>query len=414
MIASSSHQKSGRRINELLRIQCFTEYNLESTNDSIKYIYPVYGASDPDGKAGRYTAGDVDEPYNMTGRMDDGKLGDIMIESTESQFATEFMTVTATAGEVKLKEVEPFKSLGYIDGHSKFIEDGKVVAMQSGEGHKAIWLVADPKYSVEATADGFKLTGATGTVEFTGAYDSEKDLAGKYLGEVELVMKDYHFNPRPVSLGVTWTQLTELTLSTSFGISAEEMLMDSAAQEIKKTLDFQTIKYANAAQMANGIETVEFDAEKAASTKDSYYHTAQLIGQAIDRVQDNIYNKIMRGGVTAIVGGPKAITYLKLSEGWKDTGRQPAIGAYKVGELNGIPCYKVPANVIADNELLTTWKNEAAEGDVSIAIGTLLPMFSTGALQRKNLYKEGAIARYEDMKALQPGYLGRIKIDNIR
>ena len=50
-------------------------------------------------------------------------------------------------------------------------------------------------------------------------------------------MRSYQFQPRVVSLGVTWTQLAELTLDTSFGVSAEEMMLDSAAQEIKKTLD---------------------------------------------------------------------------------------------------------------------------------------------------------------------------------
>lgn len=79
-----------------------------------------------------------------------------------------------------------------------------------------------------------------------------------------------------------------------------------------------------------------------------------------------------------------------------------------------IPVFKAPSTVIDDAELLTTWKNDAAEGDVAIAIGTLLPFYSTGALQRKNLYKEGAVARYEDIKALQPGYLGRVKINNMR
>ena len=274
------------------------------------------------------------------GRFDTGAIDDIMIESTESQFATEYATVDAAGGVVDLTAVEPFKSMGYIDGYSKFIDsNGNIVAMQAGQGHVDKWLVADTALSVEKTANGYTLTGGAGDYKFTAAYDSEKDLAGQYLGEVELVMKDYHFNPRPVALGVTWTQLTELTLSTSFGISAEEMLMDSAAQEIKKTLDFQAIKYANAMQKTNGYQTVTFEAEAPGAagitTKDSYWHTAQIIGQAIDRVQDTIYNKIKRGGVTAIVGGPKAITYLKLNTNWKDTGRQPAIGAYKAGELDG-------------------------------------------------------------------------------
>jgi len=79
-----------------------------------------------------------------------------------------------------------------------------------------------------------------------------------------------------------------------------------------------------------------------------------------------------------------------------------------------IPVFKVPSGIIPKNQLVTTWKNENAEGDVCIAIGTLVPFLSTGALQRKNLYKEAAIARYEDTQALRPEYLGRIQINNIR
>lgn len=79
-----------------------------------------------------------------------------------------------------------------------------------------------------------------------------------------------------------------------------------------------------------------------------------------------------------------------------------------------IPVYKVPSAIIPNNELLTTWKNENNEGDVCMAIGTLVPFYSTGVLQRKLFYKEAGIQRLEDSKVLQPGYLGRIKIENIR
>lgn len=79
-----------------------------------------------------------------------------------------------------------------------------------------------------------------------------------------------------------------------------------------------------------------------------------------------------------------------------------------------IPVFKVPANVIADNELVTTWKNSSNENDVAMAIGTLVPFFSTGAIQRKNFYKEAGIARYEDTRILQPNYFGRIKIEHLR
>ena len=244
-----------------------------------------------------------------------------------------------------------------------------------------------------------------------------------HLGECELQMKTYYFNPRRISMGVTWTDMTELYLDLSFGVSAEDTLIDSVGQEIKKALDFQAVEYANRVQkVRSGNQLVQFDAEAGqldaeggkVAIKDSYWHTAQTFTQALGHVSDEMLNIFNRGGVTSIVGGPRACRYLELIEGYSTKGAQPPIGGHQVGELNGIPVFKVPSKVIADDELLTTWKNEQAEGDVSIAIGTLVPFASTGKLPRKNFYFEQGIARYEDMQALQPRYLGRVLIKNIR
>ena len=236
-----------------------------------------------------------------------------------------------------------------------------------------------------------------------------------HLGECELQMKTYYFNPRRISMGVTWTDMTELYLDLSFGVSAEDTLIDSVGQEIKKALDFQAVEYANKVQkVRSGNPLVKFDATAGDTFKDSYWHTAQTFTQALGHVSDEMLNIFNRGGVTAIVGGPKACRYLELIEGYSTKGAQSPIGGHQVGELNGVPVFKVPSSVIADNELLTTWKNEQAEGDVSIAIGTLVPFASTGKLPRKNFYFEQGIARYEDTQALQPRYLGRVLIENIR
>jgi len=228
-------------------------------------------------------------------------------------------------------------------------------------------------------------------------------------------MTDYQFRPRPLSLGVTWTKLTELVLDTSFGVSAEEMLLDAAGQEIKKALDFRAVKFAyqNAVQKASA-NYVAFNAEAGGATDDSYFHTAQLINQPISRIGDIQLNSINRGGVSRIVGGPAAVTYLKLYKGFTTKGAQPAIGGHQVGEVDGIPVFKVPSSIVPDNELMTVWKNDANESDVSIAFGTLLPFYSTGAIVRKNFYTEAGVARFEDVQALQPNYLGRIKINGIR
>lgn len=396
----------------------------------------------------------------MDNRFDDPTRNhDTMYESPESRYATELVNVAAD----KISKGAPqiavnFNGVGddalvnYLPGSSAiYVIDAtgkrQAIALQDAKG---AWMggsdifikvdgAADGYVKVEAVVDAsgvvtcnlaFKVTDGSAYAPISadlldklvfaaiGRYDSEKDLTGKYLGEVELQMRDYHFRPRPITLGVTWTELTELVLDTSFGVSAEEMLMDSAAQEIKKTLDFQAVKYASDTQKVYANENfTKFDAGYASGnpgTKDSYWHQAQLVNQAIGRIEDNMLNAFMRGGVTAIVGGPKACRYLELNESWSNKGAQPKIGGHKVGELAGIPVFKVPSSIIPDNQLLTTWKNDQAEGDVSIAIGTLVPFYSTGALQRKHLYKEAAVARFEDTQALQPKYLGRIQIDNIQ
>jgi len=442
-----------------IRGKIFTEFAMETARDSIKYIRPVYTNSQKDqfdGKSGDSTNTMNNRTFNDNFNLDAGYetgFADInyrkaMYESTESRYATEMVnaaaTVTSGVATVSFSS-GAFGASGanYIDGYSSVYLNNEQhpLAIQSRNGDwfygnivkvsSNLWVKVTAVDTTTLTAPEFTLsasvnegstwvTGASvdlgdNTVVAMGRFDSEGDLTGQYLGEVELVMTDYQFRPRPLSLGVTWTQLTELVLDTSFGVSAEEMLLDAAGQEIKKALDFNAVKYGYAMAKAHaGDQIVKFNAEAGAQTDDSYFHTAQLIGQAIARIGDIQLNRINRGGVSRIVGGPAAITYLMLNKGFKSTGKQDPIGGHQVGELDGIPIFKVPSSIIPDNELLTTWKNTQNESDVSIAFGTLLPFWTSGSIQRKNLYKEAAIARFEDVQALNPKYLGRIVIDGIR
>ena len=438
--------------------------------DSIKYIEPIYTNAQRDD-----FKWDLEQPeYTMDDRFDDAsKNRDVMYESTESRYATELVNVplknsegedniTVEGNKIKVAfdggaltgaYIPKDSSLSVFVGGKKTaiaimgpVLDGSTGAEWFGgkeiqidathiikvegvtqEGTKAefpVFVKADGGEYAPATLsiDGDKLTidGVALRVLAVGRFDSERDLTGMHLGECELQMKTYYFQPRRISMGVTWTDMTELYLDLSFGVSAEDTLIDSVGQEIKKALDFQSVGYADRVQkVRSGNPLVKFDAEAGAGAgavaiKDSYWHTAQTFTQALGHVSDEMLNIFNRGGVTAIVGGPRACRYLELIEGYSTKGAQPPIGGHQVGELNGVPVFKVPSSVIADNELLTTWKNEQAEGDVSIAIGTLVPFASTGKLPRKNFYFEQGIARYEDMQALQPRYLGRVLVENIR
>ena len=255
-------------------------------------------------------------------------------------------------------------------------------------------------------------------------FDSEGDFMGDYLGEVEIRMSDYEFKPRPTTIGVTWSQLSELTLDASFGVSAEEYLVTYAAAAIKQELDYRAIRIAYMAAKTNpAAYHVTFDAayntsgvegQNANGTKEGYRDNAQTFLSAVATVGDIMYNDIKRGGVSRLVCGPSAGTYIRLNNLFSNKGAMPAEGAHQFGELDGIPTFKVPDEVIPTNEILTVWKNPSNEADISVAFGTFVPFFSTGVIQRKNFYKEAGLATYGDWAILNRRYLATIKIENLK
>lgn len=259
-----------------------------------------------------------------------------------------------------------------------------------------------------------------------GRFNSESDFEGNYLGEVEIRLTDYQFKPSATAIGVSWSQLTELTLETSYGLSAEELLVSSASQEIRSALDYRAIRLAYATAKTNASHNVNyyyiFDAAynsnkvpaDGALGKDGYKDNAQTIVSAFDAVGDIIYDEINRGGVSRLVAGPSACSYLKLYNGYSSTGKQAQRGAHQEGTVDGMPLFKVPSAIIPTDEILCIWKDDQEESEVSIAFGTLVPFFSTGIIQRKNFYKEAGIATYGDWVVLNRRFLAIVKIENMK
>ncbi len=388
---------------------------METAKDSIKYIKPIYSANSGINRNDDFTAG-----------QGTGFNPNVTYESKQSRFPTEMANGIISGSNpnftVTFAGSNEFGASGvnYMAGYAVLYDgNGKVIAWEQKPGGALVNWTVDPSAGISAitfnSATGaYSVTSTTILGGAMGRYNSETDLTGTYLGEVELVMADYQFRVRPMTLGVTWTALSELVLDSTVGVSTEEILMDAAGQEIKKSLDFFAVKVAYGAAQTNGMAAINFDAEAGAGTQDSYIHTAQTISQAIERVGDQMYNTLSRGGVSRIVGGPAAITYLRLNAGFTTKGQQPRIGGYQVGELYGIPVFKVPKQIIPEDQLLCVWKNENNEADVSIAFGTLVPFFSTGALQRKNFFKEAGLATFGDYVILNGNYLGLINISGIR
>lgn len=271
----------------------------------------------------------------------------------------------------------------------------------------------------------------TTEIRVYGRFNAESDFEGNHLGEVEIQLTDYQFKPSMTSIGVSWSQLTEITLQTSYSTSAEELLVSYASQEIRSALDYRAIKLGyqmaktNVARNPNyyyvfdaGYSTIvntETGDTINPGTKDGYTDNAKTITSAFEAVGDVIYDEILRGGVSRLVCGPSAASYLKLCTGlWAPTGKQAARGAHQIGEFDGMPTFKVPSSIIPTDEILTVWKDDQVETEVSIVFGTLVPFFSTGIIPRKNFYKEAGIATWGDHQVLNRRFLAIVKIANMK
>lgn len=141
-------------------------------------------------------------------------------------------------------------------------------------------------------------TGET-EIRVFGRYNSESDFEGNYLGELEIRMDEYTFNPSPTTIGISFSQLLEVKLDTSFNISAEEYLISYASQEIRSALDYRAIRLGYAVAKTNARHNpnyyYRFDAAYNSAnpgTKDGYRDNAQTFVNAIDAIGDVIYDEI--------------------------------------------------------------------------------------------------------------------------
>lgn len=331
---------------------------METSRDTIKYITPVYSSpSKKDPKGGNMSGthhgfDNAKDPYNMKDTdysfdINSDEYRRALYERTDGErFSNDLWNFVAPSGTDGMWDVKAGEEgdLPYIDGYTtvvarvtvggktedvtiamqdkrtkKFFVDSKVKtgsdadtaitavdfvidgakAFFSTDGRAAVtklWYVVDEDTKVEL----FTLDKPTKIVVY-GLFDSEGDWEGDYLGEVDIRMRDYEFKPRRTAIGVSWSQLSEITLDTSFNVSAEEFLITYASQEIRVALDNRALKLAYGIAMTNPEHyRATFDAAynsgmddgSGAKGKDGYVDNAQTLPNAISALGDAIYNDI--------------------------------------------------------------------------------------------------------------------------
>ena len=376
-----------------VRGEIFLEWAMETARDSIYYLSPVRAKT----KRGGLTGDKVVESAN-------GYRYPSEIEREELSTANNTLFIGATGGNVSLAPLRPFTVQVLVN------ED--VVATDDGSGN-----VVGPTLS----AGTINYTNGAISVTFSSALDATDDVEVKYnfdsevstlypeIGSIELQLKDYQFRARPWPLYVSWSKMTELVIGTTLDIDAEEALVRGAADELKKSLDFHALRTGYRASLKNAVAS--FDVTQAAG--ESEIDRAQAITRGIDAATNVMYNSILRGGVTKMYGGPSAVSYLKLHRRFDDSNKQPAVGAHREGSLDGIDIYKVPTGIVPDNEFVCVYRNDMIPEDVSIAFGSLIPLYRTDNLEFKEMYTETGLAFFGDHQVLQNRYLVRLRLENL-
>lgn len=359
---------------------------------SIKYIKPVYSKTangrtlEDKSTSGTNKFEDASKYKDVWNDFNEDKFPRALYETTEDRFTQELLNIEQKSGASDTKvefeipaTVTPGKNPAVIaskliKGYMSIYDEDETKPMatenkrtntffisQSYQGVggtpkiDSIEVKPDVSGSITITVDGSDLPHAK--MKCFARFDLEDDFLGDNLGEIELVMSDYMFQPRPTSIGVTWSQLAEITLDASFGLSAQDMLVTYAGDAIKINLDLRAFKLAYGIAKANKNYLVEFDANyQSAATIEGYFHTAQTFPSALDTVTDNMVNDLNRGGYSRLCCGASAGSYMKLVKGvFSDKGRQPAKGAYQFGEFGGVPAFKLPSSIIPTDEILTVY-----------------------------------------------------------
>lgn len=384
------------------RGKAFYEFAMETAEDGIWYVSPKYsfskrgataGATTHESDAYRYAS--LEEIEDVTGDID----------------ASNLVFTGEDAGSLSNPPLKPF--------HVRVYENGIIIAQDDGQGNMVgAKLDSDELNEVDYTTGAITITyavaPAVGTeIKFGYVYEYEDSTQYEDLGEIELRLRKVNFKLRSYRLGLSWSKQSELTLGTTLNIDAEESLLKSAAEELRKSLDFEAFKLGYQTAKANAnVRT--FDSNYLSAGADSAKAHAQTLHRVLLDTADDIKAELNRGGISTIVAGSQAANYIETYlDGFTTDGQQPEIGIHQIGTYRGRPVFKCPrTSTMPTNELYTIWDNEGS-GDHAIAFGTLLPMYQSQTLEFKNMNKETGLAEWGDHRVLQGKYLRRVILENL-
>ena len=120
-----------------------------------------------------------------------------------------------------------------------------------------------------------------------------------------------------------------------------------------------------------------------------------------------------------MVAGTRAVNYIRKHRKYEtDLSQSRVSGTYLDGKLDNIPVYVAPSanatstGLLDQDEILCVYKNPDEEGEPSIVFGTFTEL--SAGLEFPEFYTRGNIGTVEDYKIVQPKFLRKLKLLNVK
>jgi len=387
-----------------IRGDAFTEYPLQTIDDAIYWI-------------------DMTREQTMRGAT----AGEKAYETVSSFYAGEQTWRTQVGDDDTSVTIECGTDQGGLTtipiiGGKTFIElDGKLIATDTTTAGTLTPLTVTgtglSSGTIDYTTGQVLLTmdaslSASNTITVIYNWDSENQTNfADNQGTIGISVRKQRFDARPMPLGYTFTDMTALTLSSTGLGDVHDMLIGQVGDEHAKRRDYRAIAQARSVANVNTVYT--YNADFAAVGEVSANEHAQNILGKIDDIGGDIYDDIKRGGVNTAIAGSRALTYLKKHKTWKGNASARKEGPYEAGMIDNIRVFTCPTEtgVIANNEVVLTFKNDQEGADVSIAFGNFTEL--QAELRYPSFRTDGSIATVEDSIIINSKFLRKLTINNL-
>jgi hypothetical protein len=377
----------------------FKEVALVTMRDIMVYVQRTFGKTKRGGTANNFMLETVAPDYASSAATYDWN----------PDGSTKTFTATVTPNPVmRLRTLVIYNGrlIGVDDGNGKFSS-----TLTNFEGSNST-----VNYGTGAITLNFTTNLADAdTLSLEWMWDTED--AGNYdeYGSLQLNVKVLTFNPILQPLGYQYSTLAALTLgSTGIG-DMQEMLVKNIGDAHASRKDLKAVRLAN--QVASGYSVFTFDTDYASNGTDNDFNHTQRVTETLGNIGTTIFNDLQRGGVNALVAGTRAVNYLRKHRKYEtDLSQGRVSGTYLDGKLDSIPVYVAPSvsgtGLLDQDEILCVYKNPDEEGEPSIVFGTFTEL--SAGLEFPEFYTRGNIGTVEDYKIVQPKFLRKLKLLNVR